>query len=164
MAEKFKAFMKAEKDKKLAQEAPPARSPKRSMSPFSQKLSLKNPETLLAAPQASTTNSENIAEAEISLPNMSVPPPNFFGSTSAPPPTKTAEEMEYEKKVAAFISRTSEKAQSADNLDKKIEKHLETKSGRKRRTFTDFPVYDDVKPQSSNFLHHFSFRFCPLVS
>ena len=117
------------------------------MSPFSQKLSLRNPETLLAAPQASTSSSDNIAtEAEIVLPNMSVPPPNFLPQT-AQAPAKTTQELEWERKTQAFLTRTTDKG---DNLDKKIEKHLETKSGRKRRTFTDFPVYDDVKEDPSN--------------
>ena len=120
-------------------------SPKRSLSPFSQKISLKNPETLLADPQASSSSQMNIANADIALPNMSVPPPNLIAGYQ-----KTEAELEYERKVAAFISKTTNE-EKPDNLDKKIEKHLDTKpssgSSRKRRTFTDFPVYDNDKQQ-----------------
>ena len=175
MLEKFRTFIKAEKEKKMMrQQSPPmvqqqqrryspklkcihsrastkfrsrsrSLSPKRSLSPFSQKISLKNPETLLADPQASSSSQMNIANADIALPNMSVPPPNLIAGYQ-----KTEAELEYERKVAAFISKTTNE-EKPDNLDKKIEKHLDTKpssgSSRKRRTFTDFPVYDNDKQQ-----------------
>ena len=85
------------------------------------------------------------------LPNMSVPPPNFLPQTAQQAPVKSTQELEWERKTQAFVARTSDKG---DNLDKKIEKHLETKSGRKRRTFTDFPVFDDVKGEPSNEIFH----------
>ena len=141
-----------------------SRSPKRSLSPFSQKLSLKNPETLLADPKAATSSQHNIANADIALPNMSVPPPNLL-----PGYQKTEAELEYERKVAAFISKTNMPEDKPDNLDKKIEKHLETKSSgstttRKRRTFTDYPVYDhDKQQQPSNELYSLFFQVLELV-
>ena len=96
------------------------------------------------------------------IPDFSVPPPNIFpgylpptsgSATAAVPPQKTAAEIEYEKKVAEFIQGPS-KAPKKDDLDEKINKHLNqstppVKSGRKRRTFTDYPVVDVDEPKPS---------------
>jgi len=115
-------------------------------------------------PSFSIIDRQNIVEDSGSvpiIPDFSVPPPNIFPGyqpptsvSAVPPPQKTAAEIEYEKKVAEFIQGPS-KAPKKDDLDEKINKHLNqstppVKSGRKRRTFTDYPVVDvDAEPKPS---------------
>ena len=100
---------------------------------------LVNPAALLV-PGAPSLSTPNIVEETPTWtankpeePLAMFPHPQF---TFPPPKLKTAEEIEYDQKVAAFLQKTSKK----DDLDKKIDQHLEGKTGRKRKTFTDFPV------------------------
>lgn len=147
MAEKFREFIIAEREKKKQQASPP----RRSISPFSQKVSLVNPSALMAPGIAPTANQQNIVDANPDQPeppgtgedkpailqqDFSVPPPNFL------PPAKSAQELEYEAKVAEFLHKTTS---GKDPLDAKIQQHLQP---RKKRTFTDFPM-----PCSSSGLH-----------
>ena len=106
-------------------------------------MTLVNPESLMAPGAPSTSAQANIVTENIAVdpleetPDFSVPPPNYF------PKEKSTEELEYEKKVAAFLQRNIAKK---DDLDDKIDKHLDGgKPGRKRRKFTDYP-----EPSSSS--------------
>ena len=75
-------------------------------------------------------------EAHSSIPDLSVPPPGFMPTPVGPatglvlPPVKTAEDLEYEQKVAAFLQRNEKDKPFSESEPKK----------KARRTFTDFPV------------------------
>ena len=120
-----------------------------------------NPEKILAPGAKSVVQSENIFNPSSSIGDDVLVPPgeeNSYDSIAAPdedqpivvptpayfsvpPPNMLIpqEDPEYLKSVAAFLSRT----------EKKIDEHLDvTKAKRKRRTFTEYPVYDDHAPSS----------------
>jgi len=214
---RFKEFIQLEKAKKEAETGRASFSPGnrmshsrskspiaarsgsagRSVSPFSQKVSLVNPTTLLA-PGAIDPSIPNIVEEEQpkrqakwdippdnstigaaqpvsqkttgsagpSVPfvpdpqqlDFSVPPPNFYPGHQAPPATlvtqvsqKSDADIEWEKKMAEFVQKTKPDRPKRDDLDAKINEHLNkstppsssSKSGKKRRTFTDYPVTDE---------------------
>lgn len=98
--------------------------------------------------------------------DFSVPPPNFYPGHQAPPATlvtqvsqKSDADIEWEKKMAEFVQKTKPERPRRDDLDRprrddldaKINEHLNkstppsssSKSGKKRRTFTDYPVTDE---------------------
>ena len=90
--------------------------------------------------------------------DFSVPPPNFYPGHQAPPATlvtqasqKSDADIEWEKKMAEFVQKTKPDRPKRDDLDAKINEHLSkstppsssSKSGKKRRTFTDYPVTDE---------------------
>merc|ERR1719510_2752672 len=76
-------------------------------------------------PSAKKCDDKPPGEEEVILkPDFSVPPPNFFPAplpVQLPTkPEKSLEELEYEKKVAAFLAKNQTK-----DLDVKIDKHLD---------------------------------------
>ena len=150
--------------------SPPSRTGRR-LSPLSQRLSLVNPQALLAPDSSNARLPPNVqdegvdplapSEPDLMPPGEDQPPfgvipasssssslalklpflpagPSF---TSRPPPSKTAGDLEYEKAVANFLKKNEEKKSILGD-------HEGTK--RKKRTFTDYPVYDDDRGQGNN--------------
>ena len=113
--------------------------------------------------------------------DFSVPPPNFYPGHQAPPATlvtqvsqKSDADIEWEKKMAEFVQKTKPDRPKRDDLDAKINEHLNkstppsssSKSGKKRRTFTDYPVTDEPiasKVSTSNSARGKSFLICSLL-
>ena len=113
--------------------------------------------------------------------DFSVPPPNFYPGHQAPPATlvtqvsqKSDADIEWEKKMAEFVQKTKPDRPKRDDLDAKINEHLNkstppsssSKSGKKRRTFTDYPVTDEPiasKVSTSNSARGKNFVICSLL-